>query len=369
MGNFNYLSPISMQSESGRNRLPFYIRYTIVIVCLVFTVIILQGASSFFIPLFAGLLVAILLLPIAAFLERFHIPRSIACLVAVFCFIISFSIVNFFLTTEISGFAKELPNIIVKIKVLFASLQQWVTIKFHVNNAQQLDFLNNFFTELLNGFSGFLSRFFFSLGNIIIWILFICIYAFLILYYRDLLGKFVVKLVEKEYPKEMPVIISENKKVIRGYIMGLLAEFTIMLVLISTVLLILGIKYALLLAIITAMLNIIPYIGIYTATLIAMMVTYAYSSGSTVITVGIVLMLIHLLDGIILLPKMVGSRMKLNPFIMIAAVITGDIVWGIPGMFLFIPLAAMLKIIFQNIESLEAWAILFSEEEKKPPPR
>lgn len=365
MGNFNYLSFISMQTESGRKRLPFYIRYTIVIVCLVFTVIILQGASSFFIPLFAGLLVAILLLPIATFLERFHIPRSIACLVAVFCFIISFSIVNFFLTAEISGFAKELPNIIVKIKILFASLQQWVSIKFHVNNAQQLDFLNNFFNELLNGFSGFLSRFFFSLGNIIIWILFICIYAFLILYYRDLLGKFVVKLVEKEYPKEMPVIIIENKKVIRGYIMGLLAEFTIMLVLISTVLLILGIKYALLLAIITAMLNIIPYIGIYTATLIAMMVTYAYSSGSTAITVGIVLLIIHLLDGIILLPKMVGSRMKLNPFIMIVAVITGDIVWGIPGMFLFIPLAAMLKIIFQNIESLEAWAILFGEEEKK----
>jgi predicted PurR-regulated permease PerM len=95
-----------------------------------------------------------------------------------------------------------------------------------------------------------------------------------------------------------------------------------------------------------------------------MLVTYANSSGSAAITVGIVLLSVHLIDGIILLPRIVGSRMRINPFMMIVAVIVGDIVWGIPGMFLFIPLAAMLKIIFENISSLEAWAILFGEEIK-----
>ncbi len=354
-----------MPSTLTSNKLPFYIRLTIVMVCLVFTVLVLRGAATLLIPLFAGLLLAILLLPIANLLERWRVPKSMACLVAVFCFIICFFIVNYFLTSQISGFSKELPNIVIKVKIMFASLQQWVTLKFHVNNAQQLDYLSNSVNELLNGLSGFLYSLIFSLGNIVVWILFVCIYTFFILYYRGRLVRFVMKLVEKDYPDEMPVIISENKKVIKGYIMGLLAEFAIMLVLISTALLLLGIKYALLLAIIAALLNIIPYIGIYTAILISMLVTYANSSGSTAITVAIVLMAIHLLDGIVLLPRIVGSRMKLNAFIMIVAVIVGDIVWGIPGMFLFIPLAAMLKIMFENIASLEAWGILFGEDEKK----
>lgn len=346
-------------------KLPFYIRFTIVAVCLVFTVIIMREASPLLIPLFAGLLLAILLLPIAKFLERIHINRAVACIAAVFCFILSFITINYFLTAEISGFSKELPNINNKLQVLFATFQHWVTVKFNINDAQQSDYLSSSFKDIVNGISGFVSKLFISFGNMVIWILFVCIYAFFILYYRKMLVRFVMKLVEKDYPNEMPIIVSENKKVIMGYIVGLLAEFAIMLLLISSVLLLLGIKYALLLAIIASIFNIIPYIGIYTATVLAMLVTYANSSSASAITVGIVLLSIHLVDGIILLPRIVGSRMKMNPFITIVAVIAGDVVWGIPGMFLFIPFAAMLKIIFENITSLEAWAILFGEEEKK----
>ena len=347
------------------DKFPFYIRFTIVLVCLVFTVIILREASSLLIPLFAGLLLAILLLPIVKFFERIHINRGIACFIAILCFVIIFAFVNYFLTAEISSFAKELPHITNKIQGVFASLQQWVTAKFNVNNSQQSDYLNSSYNGMLNGITSFLYRLFFSLGNIVVWILFVCIYAFFIMYYRRLLVRFVISLVEKEYSHEMPAIISGNKTIIKSYILGLLAEFAIMLLLISSLLFLLGIKYALLLAIIASLLNIIPYIGIYTAILLAMLVTYANSSGSAAVTVGIVLLSIHLVDGIILLPRIVGSRMKMNPFITIVAVIVGDIVWGIPGMFLFIPLAAMLKIIFENISSLHAWAILFGEEEKK----
>ena len=347
------------------DKLPFYIRYTIVVVCLVFTVIILREASSLLIPLFAGLLLAILLLPIVKFFERIHINRGIACFIAIICFVITFAFVNYFLTAEISSFAKELPHIIKKIQGVFASLQQWVTAKFNVNNSQQSDYLSSSYNGMLNGITSFLYRLFFSLGNIVVWILFVCIYAFFILYYRRLLVRFVMNLVEKEYSHEMPAIISENKKIIKNYIVGLLAEFSIMLLLISSLLFLLGIKYALLLAIIASLLNIIPYIGIYSAILLSILVTYANSSGPAAATVGIVLLSIHLVDGIILLPRIVGSQMKMNPFITIVAVIVGDIVWGIPGMFLFIPFAAMLKIIFENISSLHAWAILFGEEEKK----
>jgi len=199
-------------------KLPFYIRFTIIVVCLVFTVILLRAAASLLIPLFAGLLLAILLLPIVKILERIHINRAVACLVAVFCFILSFAVVNYFLTAQISSFSKELPNINNKIQAVFASLQHWVTVKFNVDNAQQSDYLSGSFNNIFNGITGFLYKLFFSFGNMVIWTLFVCVYAFCILYYRRLLVRFVMKLVEKDYANEMPVIIRENKKVIKNYL-------------------------------------------------------------------------------------------------------------------------------------------------------
>lgn len=310
------------------NNLPFYIRYTIVAICIVFTVIIMRGASTLLIPLFAGLLLAILLLPIVNFLQKIGVGRSLACTAAILSFVIVFLGVNYFLTAEISGFSRELPGINTKMQALFASFQQWVATKFHIDQAQQTDYFSSSFKDIVNGVTGFVSTIFFSLGGIVIWILFVCVYAYFILYYRRLLVKFVMKLVENDYPDEMVIIVSENKKVIKGYITGLLVEFAIVLILSISSLMILGIKYAIMLGIIVSLLNIIPYIGIYTAIVIVLLLTYANSNGASAIQAGIVLLIIHLIDGLFLLPKIVGSRMKMNPFMTIVAVIVGDIVWG-----------------------------------------
>ena len=348
-----------------QHKQPFYFRLTVVLVCLVFSVLIMRGASALLIPLFSGLLLSILLLPIVNFLERLGIGKGFAALLSVFCFIIGFLLVNYFLTAQVSLFSKELPNINNKMQGLFSSLQQWLSTKMNIDQAQQTGYLSSSFKDMVNWITGFASQLVLSLGNILIWILFICIYAFFILYYRRLLVRFVMKLMENDYPDQMLNIIQENKKVIKGYIVGLLIEFTIVLFLSFSSLMLLGVKYALMLAIIASLLNIIPYLGIYTAILLVMFVTYANSNGAAATQAGIALIVIHLIDGIFLLPKIVGSHMKMNPFMTVAAVIVGDIVWGVPGMFLFIPLAAMLRIIFNNIASLEAWAILFSEEPQK----
>src|SRR5476651_589976 len=120
----SYIKPSFMPVNA--NKFPFYIRYTIVAVCIVFTVIIMREASSLLIPLFAGLLLAILLLPLVTFLQKLYVPASMACLLAVLCFVISFMAINYFLTAEISGFSREMPNINNRMQGLFTSLQQWL---------------------------------------------------------------------------------------------------------------------------------------------------------------------------------------------------------------------------------------------------
>lgn len=136
----------------------------------------------------------------------------------------------------------------------------------------------------------------------------------------------------------------------------------------STAFFIVGIKYALLLGVMAAVLNIVPYLGIYTAMALSMLVTFANSSGSEAITVGIILIVIHFFDANILMPRIVGSRVKMNPLITIIAVLIGHFVWGIPGMFLFIPITGMLKIVSERVDELKPWAILLGVDDNAGKP-
>ncbi len=126
-----------------------------------------------------------------------------------------------------------------------------------------------------------------------------------------------------------------------------------------------GIKYAALLAIITGLLNIIPYIGIFSAMLISFIITFATAAATgKLFLVVITLVITHLVDSNILLPGIVGSKVKINPLITVLGVVIGEMIWGISGMFLSIPVIAVLKIIFDRVESLKPWGVLLGEEGK-----
>ncbi|MBS1567005.1 MAG: AI-2E family transporter [Bacteroidetes bacterium] len=152
-----------------------------------------------------------------------------------------------------------------------------------------------------------------------------------------------------------------------SYLVGLMTEMLIMVVLNVTTLLILGIKYAFLLGILAAVLNIIPYLGIYTAMAIGMLITLANGTGTQALQFAIALVIVHFIDANIILPRIVGGRVKMNPLITILAVLLGRLVWGIPGMFLFIPLTAIIRIISSRIDDMRPWAILIGEEKRVKP--
>ena len=70
---------------------------------------------------------------------------------------------------------------------------------------------------------------------------------------------------------------------------------------------------------------------------------------------------IQLVDNNYIVPKIVASKVKINALFSIIVVIAGNALWGIPGMFLSIPLLAIVKLIFDNIESLSPWGFLLGD--------
>ena len=157
-------------------------------------------------------------------------------------------------------------------------------------------------------------------------------------------------------------VISRIRLLINSYVLGLLIEMSVVAVLIFTSLMIIGVKYALLISIMAAVLNIIPYLGIYFCMAFAMLITAATGSTGHVVAVGIVFIVTHFIDANVILPHVVGGKMKMNPFITILAVLIGHLVWGIPGMFFFIPLTAMIRLISEEVPGMKPWAILIGEE-------
>jgi len=137
-----------------------------------------------------------------------------------------------------------------------------------------------------------------------------------------------------------------------------------------TVFLILGIKYAILLGLITALFNIVPYIGIFTALLLNVIITFATTAIATkVLLVIITVVSMHLIDSNILLPLIVGSKVRINAFVTLLGVVLGEMIWGIPGMFLSVPVIAIAKIIFDRIENLHPWGHLLGDEKFKKLPK
>ena len=145
--------------------------------------------------------------------------------------------------------------------------------------------------------------------------------------------------------------------------MGLLIQITYMTVLLGGILLLLGIKHALLIGVIFAILNLIPYVGALIGNIIGVLLTLTASTDLTpVITVLAVIAGVQFLDNNILMPRIVGSKVKINALFAILGVVVGGSLAGVSGMFLSMPIIAVLKIIFDRTEMFKQWGALLGDE-------
>jgi len=174
--------------------------------------------------------------------------------------------------------------------------------------------------------------------------------------------EFIRKLFSDDNQIQVKAVVSQTKTLIQRYLLGLIIEAVLVATLNTTALLLLGIEYAIVLGIIGAMLNVIPYLGGLVAVALPMMVALATkTSGWYALYVLIAYYIIQLIDNNYIVPIIVSSKVKINALFSIIVVFVGNAMWGIPGMFLSIPLLAIVKLICDNIESLKPWGFLLGD--------
>jgi predicted PurR-regulated permease PerM len=233
---------------------------------------------------------------------------------------------------------------------------------FDLNPQKIHDWISKTQGELLNRSAAAIGKTLVTVGGIVVVLFLVPVYIFLILFYQPLLLDFIRRVFDKSNHSQVNEIVSQTKTVIQQYLLGLVIETVIIAILQIATLLILGIEYAILLGIIGALLNLIPYIGGLVAVALPMMVALVTKeSGWYALYVLAIYYVIQLIDNNYIVPKIVASKVKINALFSIIAILVGNALWGIPGMFLSIPILAIVKLICDHIEPLKPWGFLFGD--------
>lgn len=353
--------PQIMQKTS----LPFYLKMSASLIIVTLILLLLYLGKNVLIPLFFAAIFCIFLIRPCNYLESKGVHHAIA---AIICMVLAIGIAStiiYFISIQLVAFKNDLPALQSNLNKGFNNFQHYLQQHFHVTSRKFDSSVEDLRNKAMANAPSILGNTFSTLSGVIEYAVLIPIYTFLFLLYRRLIVRFIAACFTDMQQPVVAQVLNRTEYVIRSYIVGLLLEMIIVAAMTFVGLLLVGAQYALLIAFITALLNLIPYLGILTAAIISVIITASSGQPITIVWVLVVLIVTHLIDSNILLPKVVGSKVKINALVTIVGVIIGSELWGIPGMFLAVPIMAILKVLFDEIVELKPWGILLGEEERE----
>ena len=339
---------------SAVKKYPFFIKAPVILIGLFVFCYILYLLSPVLVPFAFACLIAILLNPLSSMLQR-RLPRGLAIFCTILIALVVVGVLLYFLSTQILTFSETLPALKAKSNMIVHELQLWISNRFGITTKKQLEIVNN----ALNGSQAYVGETLSTiLGGMAVLVL-IPIYVFFLLFYKPLILDFIFQAFSEKHSLRVAEILVETKSAIQRYILGLLIEMAIVSAMNSAALLMLGVRSAILIGVIGGILNTIPYLGgLVAIALPILMVTVTQDGYSTQLAIVMAYLIIQLIDNNILVPKIVSSKVEINALFSILIVLCGGLLWSYSGMFLSIPLVAILKIIFDRIDGLKPWGHL-----------
>ena len=336
---------------------PFYIKVPMVLIGLVISVYILLILRDILVPLAFAALIAILLNPLSNRIEK-KTPKIIAIVLSMTIAIAVIMGLMYFLSSQVAHFFDDLDSIKARLTDLIHDLQVWIQTSFGYSASKQAKLID----DAANSSKGMIGQTLSGALGILSVVFLIPVYVFLLMLYKTLILNFFYEVFSEENKTKVAEILTQTKGAIQSYIVGLLIETAIVAALNSTALLIIGIQNAILIGVIGAILNLLPYIGgLIAIALPVLMATVTKDGFSAQLYIIAAYAFIQFLDNNIFVPRIVSSKVQINALISIIVVLLGAALWGVPGMFLSIPFIAVLKIVFDRIDGLKPWGKLLGD--------
>jgi predicted PurR-regulated permease PerM len=338
--------------------LPFYVKTSIIIIGLFAFVSILYLTQSIILPIIYSTIIAIVLSPMVSFFTKRKVNEVVAISITLTIFIAVTLFIVSFLSIQMMQFTDSFPKVVEKLNQFADSIELWASDRFSVDKMKIHSMVLKKRSEFINNGGVLIGETILSTGSKLVVALLIPVYVFMILLYQKHLIKFIHKLFNRKEYSEVDAVLSSTKLIIQGYLDGLFLEALIMAFLNSVTLLIIGVDYAILLGVLGAIVNVIPYVGGLISILFPVVIAIVSDTPSDAFWVVISYLIIQFFDVHYIVPKVVASKVKINALISIIVVLAGGALWGLPGTFLSIPLTAIIKVIFDHIEQVKPWGFL-----------
>lgn len=318
--------------------------------------------SSVIMPLLLAGFVSLLLLPVFRWLRKHGVPEVVSIIICIVLLFLLVGGVAVFLSLQVTSFLSDFDTIQKNLNAHWNNLSEWISQKTHLTLKQQMNLIQKQGSTLGENVTGYFTNAFSSLTNIFVFLGLLPIYIFLILYYRNLLLRFIYLWFDEGQHPKVEEAVRETEVIVKYYLLGLLIQITYLTVLLGGILLLFGIQHAILIGITFAILNLIPYVGALIGNVIGVLLTLTTSQEMWQIWAVLgTIAFVQFLDNNILMPRIVGSKVKVNALVSIVGIVLGGALAGVMGMILSIPIMAVLKIVFDKSSNLKQWGLLLGD--------
>lgn len=330
------------------------------ILALLFLIIAgLYFAKPFLVPVCFGGLLAMLFLPIGRKLQRAGVNKALATSTCVLIFLLFVTLTVMLIAWQVTNLTTDLGNIEEKVQDLFNQLTEFISSALGISPEQQQQLIR----EQTGNAPGFIAKFSFSLVSILVNFVLVLVYFFLFMYFRGHIKKFILKIIPKKDDAKTEDAISSIEKVSQRYLTGMGLMILTLWIMYSIAFTLVGLKNAIFFAVMCGIFEIVPYIGNITGNILAALMAYTQGGGfPMVLGVLITYSIVQTIQTYFIEPLVVGPGVNVNPLFTIIALVLGELLWGISGMVLAIPLLAIAKIICDHIEPLKPYGFLIGRE-------
>ena len=334
-------------------------------ILIVFMSYILQ---DFLIPILFAILLSVLVYPIVKFFEtRLCFNRIVSIVIAILIFTIIIFVIFVAIGIQFQDIMVKsdtyYDKILEKLNILIKETENSTGIESEdIVGTDKLE-VKEIVKQNSNKILDFITR----SGSVISDFLFTPLYMFFLLLYRNFLISFLYKATARiSTKKSMRAILRQLYKVQQNYLVGLVSVMGIVGLLNSIGLLALGIDYPFFFGFLCALLLLVPYIGIIIGSLLPALVALAIKD-SYWYAIGVIAIFgfIQFIEGNFITPKITGSKVSLNSFVSILAILLFSMLWGIPGMILALPITASLKVLFDNSQKFKPIGFVLGQANEK----
>lgn len=345
----------------NRFTLPKSINFLLIFILLT---VILYYAREFLVPIIFGGLLAMLFVPLSIRIERLGANRGIATFLCILLFLLSITGLIILLTWQISDISHDISQMQARITSFIEQVRQYIAETFKISQQKQKEIIQE--QQSSAGGGNFAGGIVTGLLGILVDFILVLVYIFLFMYFRGHLRRALMKIVPEGERKNTEIIVHDASKVAQQYLTGLASMIVILWIMYGIGFSIIGVKSAVFFAVLCGLLEIVPFVGNITGTSITMLMVVS-QGGSTQMVLGVFVtyLIIQFVQSYLLEPLVVGAEVNINPIFTILVLVGGEMLWGIPGMVLAIPILGIIKIVCDHIEPLKPYGFLIGQGAKK----